>query len=176
MAATTPEQLLENYYYQGLNKGENGEAILRQIVDDQVKFRGVFGHRHKRGIQALLDYMRAARNALGKYTFEIEDMIISKCNTKASVRITCRGTHRSSFFGVAGSGYEVHFTAASFFKFTQGADGKLRISEVFVVGDLDELKRQIGAETNSVSAFPVPTTITTTRDASAASSYLELQL
>jgi len=160
MSTMTPETLLETYYYQGLNKGENGEAVVRDIVEEQVKFRGVFGHRSRRGVNYLLDYMRAARRALGKYTFEIEEMIVSKDNTKASIRFTCRGTHRNDFFGVQGSGHEVHFTSAGFFLFSQ--TDKLRIAEVFIVGDLDELKRQIGAETSSANAFPVPTSITTT--------------
>lgn len=154
----TPEQLLEKYYYQGLNKGENGEAVVRELVDENVKFRGVFGSRPRTGIQGLLEYMRAVRKALGKYTVEIDEMIVSKDDKKASVRITCRGIHRSSFFGVEGSGYEVHFTVAAFFKFSGDAEN-LKIAEICVVGDLDELKRQIGAETSTVKAFPVPAVV-----------------
>ncbi len=161
----TPEELLEGYYYKGLNKGDAGEAYLREIVEDNVKFRGVFGHKSKRGMQALLDYFRASRTALGKYTFEIDEMIVSKDDTKASVRVTCRGVHKNNFFGVQGSGYEVHFSAAAFFQFRQ--TDQLRISEIVVVGNLDELKRQIGAETSNETAFPVPAMITTTTTAPA---------
>jgi len=153
----TPEELLEAYYYQGLNKGDSGELLLKEILEEDIKFRGVFGHKSKRGVQAVLDYFRAARNALGKYTFEIEDMIVSKDDTKASVRVVCRGVHKNNFFGVQGSGHEVHFTAAAFFQFRK--TDKLRISEFVVVGNLDELKRQIGADTSHDVAFQIPTSI-----------------
>ena len=136
--------------------------MLRELVDENVKFRGVFGHRPKRGITAFLDYMRAARSTLDKYTFEIEDMIVSKDNSKASVRIIVRGVHNHAFFDVPGSGYEVQFTAAAFYQFrTTADDNTLRISDIFVVGDLDEVKRQIGALSKCNTAFAVPDTIST---------------
>jgi predicted ester cyclase len=166
MMMMTPEELLERYYYKGLNKGDSGEAVLRELVDENVKFRGVFGHRSKKGLPALLEYGRATRLALGTYTFEIDDMVVAKDNSKASVRITCRGQQRGVFFGVQeGSGHEVKFTAAAFFKFSQNTDDdKLRIIDIFSVGDLDEIKRQIGATSEcGASAFPpVPRSITTT--------------
>jgi hypothetical protein len=80
-------------------------------------------------------------------------MVISKDNLKGSVRVTCRGIHAHSFFDVPGSGYEVHFSAAAFFQFRHHDTGRIQISEIFVVGDLDELKRQIGASSENSKAF-----------------------
>lgn len=148
----TPEELLEAYYYKGLNRGEQGEKLIQELLADDVKFRGVFGHRSKRGIVAMLEYTRAIRRALERYTFEIEDMVVAKDDLKASVRLTSRGLHKNTFFGVAGSGHEVHFSSAAFFKFAHDGD-KIRISEIYVVGDLDEVKRQIGAPSTSSRAF-----------------------
>jgi predicted ester cyclase len=149
-----PEELLEAYYYKGLNKGESGETLLREIIDSDVKFRGAFGPRPRRGIDAVIDYFRAARKALSKYTFVIDDMVVSKDNSKASVRVTCRGIHSNSCFGVPGSGHEVQFAAAAFFQFSH--TDRIRISEIYVMGDLDELKRQLGAPSETAKAFDIP--------------------
>jgi len=144
----TPEQVLERYYYQGWNKADT--SILKELVDENVKFRAVFSRRPKRGIDTLLSYFDSTRQALSKYTFEIEEMIVSKDGTKASVRVSCRGMHTGNFFGMKGSGHEIHFEAAAFFHFspTSGC-----ITDINVIGDLDSIKRQIGIDSAEAAPF-----------------------
>jgi steroid delta-isomerase-like uncharacterized protein len=145
-ATETQQQLVERFYYKGWNKRD--EKVMTEILDENIKFRGALGKKKPRGHEAFLEYMRSAHTALGNHLIEIEDITLDPEHQKAAVRIKSRGIHKSDFFGVKGSGHEVAWSNAAFFKFT--ADGK--ISELWVLGDIDDLKHQIGATSES-SAF-----------------------
>lgn len=146
-AAETQQQLIERFYYKGWNKRD--EKVMAEILDENIKFRGALGKKKPpRGLKAFLEYMRSAHTALGNHLIEIEDVTLDPEHQKAAVRITSRGIHKSDFFGVKGSGHEVAWSNAAFFKFAPNG----RVSEIWVLGDIDDLKHQIGATSES-SAF-----------------------
>lgn len=139
---TSPEeQLVERFYYDGWNKAD--ENVMRQVLHEHIKFRGAFGKKI-RGHDAVIRYMRDVQSALGRCRFEIEDCIVA-APTKAAVRLTCRGVHKRTFFGVEGTGHEVSWSISAFFHFADG-----RIIDIWVLGDIDNLKNQIGALPDAV--------------------------
>ena len=141
---TTPEQLLvERFYYQGWNKAD--DRVMHQVLDANVEFRGSFRRKPLRGIPAFCAYMHQAHAALARNRVQIQDVVVSDNGggggiQKAAVRTRNRGVHRGEFFGVPGSGHEVTWTAAAFFTLHAS-----KITEIWVLGDMDGLKHQIGA-------------------------------
>ena len=143
------EQLLERYYYQGWNKAS--ESVLADVLDEKIEFRGSFRRKPVRGIAAFAAYMHKAHKALANNTIHIQDVVISDNGRKAAVRLTNRGIHRGDFFGVQGSGHEVAWGSAAFFTLNESCT---KITELWVLGDIDGLKNQIGAPVESI-AFSV---------------------
>jgi len=131
-------KLLEHYYYRGWNRADERE--MRQVLAEDVLFRGALGARKpKRGIDAFCRYMHTAHGALENYTCLPEDVVMDDAG-KAAVRVMARGLHKNAFFGVEASGVEVSWSNAAFFKFESG-----KIKEIWVLGDVEHLKQQIGA-------------------------------
>jgi predicted ester cyclase len=60
--------------------------------------------------------------------------------------MTFKGIHRGELFGVAASGNMVRWSGAAFFRMAEG-----RIAELWVLGDVDSVKRQLGS--NASTAF-----------------------
>jgi predicted ester cyclase len=143
-------ETIERYYYKAWNKCD--EAALRQMTCESVKFRGAFlGKRKLRGKDVLVQYMVQAHSALHKYSADIDDIVVDVAHRKASVRVTCRGIHRSGlFFGVRGSGHEVSWSTAAFF--TLSPDCRT-ITDIWVLGDLDSVKHQLGADQDASAFF-----------------------
>jgi predicted ester cyclase len=54
--------------------------------------------------------------------------------------MTFKGTHRGRFFEIPPTGKEIRWAGAAFFR-TDGA----KISELWVLGDLDSVKQQLAA-------------------------------
>lgn len=140
---TTTKELVERFYYEGWNKAD--ETVLKEVLAENVKFRGALaGRRPKRGFNEYLTYLRSCHAALAKYTCKIEDCVISAGGSRVAVRLTNRGVHRDLFFGVEASGHEIHFSSAAFLTVVND-----RIVEIWVLGDKDDVKNQIGAEKDS---------------------------
>jgi steroid delta-isomerase-like uncharacterized protein len=142
---SSSQELIERYYYKGWNKADVN--VMKELLDENIKFRGSLGRRPKRGHEAVIEYMQCAHRALARNLIKIDDIVISENGSKAATRVTNRGVHNGNFFGVEGSGHEVTFSAAAFFTISNG-----RISEIWILGDVDSLKNQIGAERDA-SAF-----------------------
>jgi len=142
--ASPQRQLVDRYFYKGWNKCDAG--VMEEILDEKLVYRGALS-RKKRNRDDFIEYMRKIHGALGNNVVEAEDVVIS--DNKAAVRMKCSGIHKSSFFGVEGTGHEISYQAAMFFTFT--ADGT-RIKEIWMVGDIDGLKHQLGA-TSEASVF-----------------------
>ena len=144
LTMASPRELLDRYYYEGWNKADS--SVMNSVLEENVKFQGALGKKSpKRGRQAFVEYMRSVHQVLGKHMRKIEDVIISENGSRAAVRVTCRGVHKSTFFGVEASGHEVFWTNAAFFTFSNNG----RISEIWILGDVDHLKGQIGAGPDS---------------------------
>jgi len=149
---TTTKELIERFYYRGWNRRDEG--VVRACLHDDVKFRGSvlrLSNKKDKGAQAYLDYMRKLQSVVANYTIKLDDIVIDNSNNsttnaqqqqgKAAVRCTSRGIHKGTFFGVEASGYEVSWTNMAFLTVVDG-----KISEIWVIGDVDSLKHQIGAE------------------------------
>jgi predicted ester cyclase len=75
---------------------------------------------------------------LANYTCVIEDLVVTADH--AAARTTFRGTHRGRLFDVEPTGREIAWAGAAFFK----TDGR-QIVELWVLGDVDSVKQQLGA-------------------------------
>ncbi len=60
---------------------------------------------------------------------------------RAAARMTFTGRHQADLFGVPATGGEITWVGAAFFATSDG-----RIRDLWVLGDIDGVKRQLGAE------------------------------
>jgi len=132
-AAPTPRRLVERFYSEIWNRGD--EAAAREILHPAFRFRGSLGT-EAADVEGFLAYVRSVRSALADYACTIEDLIEGENRVAARMRFA--GTHRGMLFGVDGTGRQVAWAGAAFFTIADG-----RIAELWVLGDLDALKRQL---------------------------------
>lgn len=142
------QETIERFYYQGWNK--KNTDVITSCLDPAVRFRSATGKK-RQGVAAVVEHVNQMHATLGRHTRIIEDLVDSTSaeNKKCAVRIKCTGVHQNEFFGVPGTGHEITWCNAAFFTFN--AQGL--ISEIYVLGDMDSIKRQIGA---SPDAPPFP--------------------
>ncbi|MBK5923726.1 hypothetical protein CCR90_07985 [Rhodovulum sulfidophilum] len=133
----TSTKLVESFYNDVWNKRDF--RVAHEIISTDFRFRGSLGP-EKRGIDGFLEYVEAVHKALENYTCVIEDLVCSE--DRAAARMIFRGTHQSEFFGVSCTGKDIEWAGAAFFGVS---DGKL--SKLWVLGDLDAVKQQLGAPT-----------------------------
>lgn len=127
--------LIERFYSDIWNRRDFGAAD--EILSADFRFRGSLGS-ETAGIPAFLDYVKSVHAALADYSCVIDELIAADASTAA--RMTFSGTHRGPLFGVPATGKTVSWTGAAFFH----AAGH-RIQSLWVLGDVDGLKRQLGA-------------------------------
>jgi steroid delta-isomerase-like uncharacterized protein len=128
--------LVERFYHQVWNRAD--EAAARDILDADFRFRASLGP-ERRGPDGFIDYLRAVHAAVGGFTATIEQLIAT--DDRAAARMMFRGTHRAKFFGVEGSGRAIQWSGAAFFTMRGG-----RIAELWVLGDVDGIKRQLAPD------------------------------
>jgi predicted ester cyclase len=131
----TPRRLVERFYYELWNAAR--ESVAEDILDAGFRFRGSLGA-ERVGRKGFLDYLRSVHAALGDYTCTIHDLV--EVGNRAAARLSFRGVHRGTVFGIAPTGRIVVWSGAAFFT----TDGS-RLTELWVLGDVDGLKRQLGA-------------------------------
>jgi steroid delta-isomerase-like uncharacterized protein len=132
-------RLVERFYDELWNRAD--ERVAAEILDPDFRFRGSLGA-ERAGRDAFLDYARAVHAALADYRCIIDDLVATP--TRVGARMTFTGTHRANFFGVPATGRRITWSGAAFFTITNG-----RIAELWVLGDIDNVKRQLGATDNS---------------------------
>ena len=132
----TPKDLVESFYREVWNNAD--ETVAREILDQDFRFRGSLGP-ETRGRDGFIDYMRSIHQALGDYVCVIEDLIATE--DRAAARMTFKGKHRGVFFGVEATGREIEWAGAAVFT----VNGN-RITDLWVLGDIDSVKQQLGAE------------------------------
>lgn len=135
MEITQPRRLVERFYYEVWNTGD--ETVAREILDPDFRFRGSLGP-ERVGLAGFIDYMRAIRMALADYQCIIDDLIDS--DTRVAARMRFRGIHIGQFFGKLPTCREITWSGAAFFTMDRG-----RITELGVLGDIDAVKQQLGA-------------------------------
>lgn len=131
--------LVRRFYDEVWHKAD--EADAREILHKDFRFRASLGP-ERRGPDGFIDYMRAIHSALGGYTCTIDDLVATE--TRAAARMTFKGIHRARFFDVEATGREISWAGAAFFR----TDGR-QIVELWVLGDIDSVKQQLGAGVKS---------------------------
>lgn len=139
--------LVERFYYRGWNKRDH--VALRECLSVHLKFRGGLGMtKRSKGVDNYIEHVQSVQKTIARYSIGIDDMVVSEHGTKVAVRCTSRGLHTGVFFGVKGDGCEVSWSNAAFLTI---ADGK--IVDLWVLGDTDSLKHQIGVASDETAAF-----------------------
>ena len=136
----TPTDLVRRFYDEVWNRQD--EAVARAILHADFRFRGSLGP-ELRGVDGFIDYLRATHRALGSCTCIVDDLVAT--TDRAAARMRFWGIHRARFFGVEATGREIIWAGAAFFT----SDGN-QIVALWVLGDLDGVKRQLGAAAESV--------------------------
>jgi steroid delta-isomerase-like uncharacterized protein len=129
----TPKDLVERFYNVVWNQADEHEA--RRILDTNFRFRASLGP-ELRGPDGFIVYLRSVHAALGNFICTIEEVIATP--DRAAARMTFRGTHRATFFGVEATGRDIEWSGAAFFKISGGI-----ITELWILGDIDAVKRQL---------------------------------
>jgi predicted ester cyclase len=148
-AAGKARKLVERFYYRGWNHRD--PAVLRDCLAPNVKFRGGLGMKRGSGVEKYIAHVKNVQNTIARYSIGIDDMVVSGNGTKVAVRCTSRGLHSGTFFGVKGHGCEVFWTNAAFLTI----DGQGKIVDLWILGDMDCLKHQVGASPDASQAFSV---------------------
>lgn len=130
-----PETLVRRFYAEVWDRAD--EDVARAILDPGFAFRGSLGP-ERRGVDGFIDYMRAVHAALGEYRCIVDELVATE--SRAAARMTFTGIHRGGFFGVPATGRRITWAGAAFFAVAGG-----RIASLWVLGDIDAVKAQLGA-------------------------------
>jgi predicted ester cyclase len=131
----TPGRLVERFYGEVWNRAD--EAVAREILHPGFAFRASLGPL-RTGPDGFIDYLRAVHAALEGFTCTIEALLEDE--RRAAARMRFAGVHHGPLFGVAASGRTIAWSGAAFFT----TDGR-QITELWVLGDVDAVKHQLGA-------------------------------
>jgi predicted ester cyclase len=131
---TSPTRLVERFYNEVWNRAD--EAVAYDILHHDFRFRASLGP-EKQGPDGFIEYMRLIHKALSGYTCTIQDII--EQDGRVAARLRFAGLHVGTFFGVAPTAREIAWSGAAFFT-TDGA----RITSLWVLGDVDAVKQQLG--------------------------------
>jgi steroid delta-isomerase-like uncharacterized protein len=127
--------LVRAFYEEVWNRAD--EARAREILSDALAFRGSLGS-DRSGADGFIAYLREIHGALGDYRCTIEDMIAA--GQRVAARVRFEGVHRGPLLGIAATGRLVGWRGAAFFTIAAG-----RIAEIWVLGDVEALRRQLSA-------------------------------
>ncbi|MEL6980231.1 MAG: ester cyclase [Pseudomonadota bacterium] len=140
----TPEALVTRFSHEVWNQAD--EAAAHEGLAPDFRFGGSLGP-ETAGVAGFIDYMRSVRAALAAYECVIEEMITA--NDRLAAPMTFKGVHQAAFFGVPSSGCEIRWAGAAFFTCRDD-----RISALWVLGDVDRVKAQLGAAHSAGLAAP----------------------
>ena len=138
MAGT--DSLIRTFYDRVWNAWDEGAA--RTILSPALSFRGSLGDAVT-GHDGFLAYQAKIRAAFPDFHNEIEDLIVD--GGRAAARLRYTGAHTGGadagvLFGIEPTGNRIDYRGAAFFTVSQA-----QIASVFVLGDVDTLKKQLGA-------------------------------
>lgn len=110
-------------------------SVMPEILHADVTFRGSLGQDEQghAGVAAYIDQVHAA---LDEYRCHIEALVAE--DERVFARMRFAGIHRNTFLGYAGTGRPVSWSGCALFTFRDG-----RISDIWVLGDLDGLKAHL---------------------------------
>lgn len=135
----TPKILVERFYHEVWNRAD--ENLAREILHPEFRFRASLGPQ-KHGPDGFIAYMRSVHAALGNFTCIIDELLTT--DDRAAARMTFTGIHQADLFDMTPTGRMITWTGGAFFTVEDG-----RIVELWVLGDIDSVKQQLGASTGT---------------------------
>ena len=111
--------------------------VADEIIGADIAFRGSLGLTTK-GLEGFKQYVNTVRAAFPDFHNTIEELIAE--GDKVVARLTYRGTHRGTLFGIAPTGKRVTYTGVAIFRIAGG-----KVADGWVMGDTLGLMRQLGA-------------------------------
>lgn len=108
---------------------------IPELLTDHIKFRGSLGE-EKFGHSGFAEYLDEIQMAFPDFTNHVEEIISE--NDRAFARLTYRGTHWGTIFGIPPTRRFVEYAGATVFHFYDE-----KIAEVGVLGDVYGLLQQL---------------------------------
>ncbi|TMV09120.1 ester cyclase [Ruegeria sediminis] len=134
----TLSDLIERFYNEAWNLADHDCA--REILHPQFDFRGSLGPKRS-GPDEFIRYMEEVRETLPDFQCNIIDIV--DAGQTAAARMSFVGTHQGKFFDVDGTKQRIEWSGAAFFALQDQKIGKL-----WVLGDIDAIKRQLNVHPN----------------------------
>ena len=135
----SPTHLVERFYYDLWNTAN--ETLAWEKLHPNFRFRASLGS-EKIGPGGFIEYMRLIHTALSGYRCTIQEMLES--GERVAARLRFGGVHRATLFGIPPTDRKIVWSGAAFFHITGH-----QIVSLWVLGDVDAVKRQLGAASTS---------------------------
>ncbi len=130
---TSVRDLVVRFYRTLWNEWD--DSAVDDTLAPAVNFRGSLGQRTV-GRDGWRSYRDQIRRAAPDFHNEVLDLITN--DHRAAARLQYTGTHLGPLLGIPATGRMFMYTGAAFFTTADGL-----ITDIWVVGDLDELRRQL---------------------------------
>lgn len=140
--ASAHRAIVERFYYDMWNRFD--KTLIHGLLTEDIVFRGSLGHR-VRGQEEFGRYVDLVQAAFPDFVNHIEDIVTE--GDRSFARLTYSGTHRGELFGIAPTGRRVEYAGAALFRFRDH-----RIAELWVLGDVHGLLRQLTAESDVIGS------------------------
>ena len=128
--------LIEKYYNDLWNRWNF--SLADQLISPSVTFHGSVGI-SVQGLDGFREYMKMIRSAFPDFHNTIEEVVAE--NDRVAARLTYRGTHRGTIFGVAPTGRVITYDGLALFRIQDR-----KISSGHVLGNVLDLLRQLGVK------------------------------
>ena len=132
-----PTDLVRCFYEHLWNRGE--KLRIPELLHEDFTFRGSLGQK-KRGHDGFAEYVDFVTDALAEYRCEIQEMVCE--GNKVFAKVSFSGVHRKEFLSYPPTFKRVEWLGAALFKI----EGD-KISDLWVLGDLDALRKQLSVAT-----------------------------
>jgi len=128
------KRLIERFFHEVWNCADEvlAREVAHEILHPEFCFGGPSGE-EKLGPDGFISYRQMA----SQYTCTIEEIVEE--GQRAAARIRFAGIHRGYFIGVGPSSREISWSGAAFFAINGD-----KITYLWVLGDVDSVKQQLG--------------------------------
>lgn len=116
-------------------------SLLPRLMRKDVRFRGSLGE-EKKGHEGFSEYVLSVHAALSNYRCQILSLVQE--DDQIAVKMKFGGLHTGPFLGFAPTNKNVSWIGCAFFTFEEGV-----IADLWVLGDLDNLKTQLLEQQNA---------------------------
>lgn len=125
--------VIRRFYEDMWNRWDLG--LVDELLAEVLTFRGSLGV-DVFGREAFRDYVAVVRAGFPDFSNRIVDLVVAA--DRAVARLEYSGTHLGPVLGIPATGRRVTYSGAAFFTVRCG-----RVESVWVLGDLDGLRRQL---------------------------------